>query len=198
MDWDQAAAFAVFVLVAAGTPGPSNVLLLATGANAGVVRGFPCLLGVTLGMGAMMFAVAFGLGSIIVGNDTLISVLRYAGAAFLLWLAWKIASADTAPSEEDAAPVGFFGAAAFQWVNPKSWLVTVSATAAYISADAGSALDQATILGGLFTLAASPPCFVWLAFGAGVRRFLSEPRARRIFNVVMGALLAASVAMIFL
>lgn len=193
---DQAVAFLLFAVVAAGTPGPSNVLLTATGARVGIARGLPALIGVSLGMGAMMFAVAFGLGSVVVANPALLRALKWLGAAFLLWLAWKIASARGGGEAGDARPVGFTGAAAFQWVNPKSWLVCASAAGTYLAAGAGSALAQAAALGGLFVVASLPCCFVWLAFGAVAQRWLRTPRAQRAFNVTMALLLAASVALV--
>lgn len=195
---EQAVAFLLFAVAAAGTPGPSNVLLTATGANVGVLRGLPCLLGVTIGMGVMMFVVAFGLGSVVLANPTVLRALNWIGAAFLLWLAWKIATAKGAAAAVGARPVGFTGAAAFQWVNPKSWLVCASAAGTYLHAGSGSASAQATALGGLFVLASLPCCFVWLAFGAGAQRLLRTPRARRLFNIAMAVLLAGSVVMILI
>jgi threonine/homoserine/homoserine lactone efflux protein len=192
----HAVAFLLFAVVAAGTPGPSNVLLTATGANVGVVRGLPCLFGVTIGMGVMLAAVTAGLGGVVLANPLVMRALHWAGAAFLLWLAWKIASSRSAISMGDARPVGFGGAAAFQWVNPKSWLVCASAAGTYLRPEAGGAIAQAVLLGALFVVAASPSCFVWLAFGASAQRFLRSPRALRAFNIAMGALLAASVVLI--
>jgi threonine/homoserine/homoserine lactone efflux protein len=110
------------------------------------------------------------------------------------WLAWKIATADRAGAgARDTAPVGFVGAAAFQWINPKSWLVSASAAATFLDARADGAVAQAAALGLVFVLAALPACLPWLAFGAVLQRFLRSPRARRTFNGAMGALLAASV-----
>jgi threonine/homoserine/homoserine lactone efflux protein len=88
------------------------------------------------------------------------------------------------------------GAAVFQWVNPKSWLVSASAAGTFLQPDAGSPVLQAALLGGLFTVAALPSCFVWLAFGAAVQRVLRSERRLRAFNVAMGALLALSIALI--
>ena len=190
---EQAAAFFVFSVVAAGTPGPSNALLTATGANVGVVRGLPALFGVAFGMGLMMFVVAFGLGSLILGNPIILSVLKWIGAAVLLWLAWKIATAGRPGATADGKPVGLVGAAAFQWVNPKSWLVCTSAAATFLDQGAGSALGQSAAFGITFVLAAVPSCLPWLAFGAVLHRFLRSERAVRLFNGTMGALLAASV-----
>ena len=198
MTSEQLVAFAVFAMVAAGTPGPSNVLLTATGANVGVWRGLPALFGVSVGMGLMVFLVALGLGSVVVGSPLVLQVLKWLGAAFLLWLAWKIATASGSHAPSSARPVGFLSAAAFQWINPKSWLVCVSAAGTYMTATSGSALAQATAFGGTFIAASLPCCFVWLAFGASVQRLLRTERAVRIFNVTMGVLLAASLAMAFI
>jgi threonine/homoserine/homoserine lactone efflux protein len=197
MSTEQTAAFVLFAVVAAVTPGPSNVMLTAAGANGGVVRGLPCLVGVTAGMGLMMFVVPLGLGSLILTNPLVIKALNWAGAAFLLWLSWKIATSRRMDSLPDSRPVGFIGAAIFQWVNPKSWLVTASAAGAFLHAGAGSPVLQSALLGGLFFLVALPSCFVWLAFGATAQRLLQTPRRLRAFNITMGILLALSIGLIF-
>src|SRR5215468_5693021 len=164
---EQVVAFLLFAVAAAGTPGPSNLLLTATGAGVGVLRGLPCLLGVALGMGAMMFVVAFGLGRVVFSHPGVLRAASWIGAAFLLWLSWKIATSGSA----DAAGL-------------------------YLQAAAGSALQQAAALALLFVLAALPCCFVWLALGATAQQVLRTARSRRVFNIVMAALLAASVVLI--
>lgn len=191
MSPEQAWSFLVFAFVAAVTPGPSNVLLTATGANVGVLRGVPALLGVCLGMASMMFLVAFGLGSVIVAQPSILLIMKWAGAAFLLWLSWQIATARGSPGE--GRPVGFVAAAGFQWVNPKAWLACASAAGTYLRADASGALAQSLGFAALFAAATLPSGFVWLAFGTGLRRWLSSPQRLRAFNLAMGALLAASV-----
>ena len=196
MTREQVIAFIVFSTVAAGTPGPSNVLLAATGANVGVLRGLPCLLGVALGMAVMMFIVAFGLGSVILDTPVVLQTVKWAGVVVLSWLAWKIATAGRSRAGRADQPVGLLGAAAFQWVNPKSWLVCASAAATFLQGGAGNALGQSAVLGAVFLLVALPSCLPWLAFGAIVQRFLQSERAFRIFNGVMGALLAASVILL--
>jgi len=193
---EQGFSFLVFSLVAAITPGPSNVMLTATGAIVGVVRGLPCLLGVATGMGLLLFAAAMGLGQVVLGYPGVLRILNWCGAAFLLWLAWKIATADRAREHSDRKPVGFAGATVFQWVNPKSWMVGVSAAGTWLQAETNDALLQATGFAALFVAAALPSGFVWLAFGASMHRLLRSERATRIFNIVMGASLAASVVMI--
>jgi threonine/homoserine/homoserine lactone efflux protein len=152
----------------------------------------PCLLGVTVGMGVMMLVVAYGLGSIVLARPGVLRLLNWLGAAFLLWLAWRIATSGRSDTPAGPRPVGFVGAAAFQWINPKSWLVCASAAGAHLGAGSGSALSQATALGGLFVLAALPCCLAWLAFGATAQRWLRTDRARRTFSAAMAALLAAS------
>ena len=194
---ERAVAFLLFAVVAAVTPGPSNIMLTAAGAQAGVLRGLPCLLGVTTGMALMMFLVPFGLASLVLAHPAALKLLRWGGAAFLLWLSWKIAtSAGRIESASGGTPIGYLGGAVFQWVNPKSWLVSASAAATFLSAGAGSPIVQAASLAGLFFLAALPSCFVWLAFGAAVQHVLHNPRRLRIFNAVMGALLALSIVLI--
>jgi threonine/homoserine/homoserine lactone efflux protein len=189
----QAVGFLLFAVVAAITPGPSNLLLTSTGATVGVLRGLPALGGVVSGMGLMLFLVALGLGSVVRASSVLLLVLKWGGAGVLLWLAWNIATATRSEAARDKPPLGFWGAAAFQWINPKSWLVSVSAVSAYMHPSAGAALTQALGVGLLFVLAALPSCFLWLAFGASVQRLLSTDRSARLFNVTMGVLLAGAV-----
>ena len=197
MTTEQAVAFLLFALVAAVTPGPSNVMLTATGAQVGVLRGLPCLLGVSTSMGLMLFVVPFGLGSLVLECPLVLRALQWAGAAVLLWLSWKIATAEARVDAASARkPVGYLGAAVFQWVNPKSWLVSASAAGAFLHAGAGSPVVQAAFLGALFVLAALPSGFLWLAFGAAVQRFLRRPGRMRVFNVTMGVLLALSIVLI--
>jgi threonine/homoserine/homoserine lactone efflux protein len=146
----------------------------------------------------MIFLVAFGLGSLVLGHPLVLLVLKVGGVGFLLWLAWKIATAGRGDSTTDKEPIGFWGAAAFQWVNPKSWLVSVSAVGAYLHAQSGTALTQSIFFGLLFMLAAFPSCFVWLAFGASVQRLLRTERATRVFNLAMGILLAGAVVLMIM
>jgi threonine/homoserine/homoserine lactone efflux protein len=195
---EQGIAFLIFALVAAVTPGPSNLMLTATGAVAGVLRGLPCLAGVAAGMGLLIFSVAMGLGRLVLGHAIVLTILKCGGAAFLLWLSWKIATAS--PDEPGAArkPVGFLEATAFQWINPKSWLVSASAAGTYLQAGGQGPLTQSLWFTALFVAAALPSGLLWLVFGASMQRLLRSARAARLFNLVMGASLAASVAMILL
>lgn len=197
MTFDQATAFFLFAIVAAITPGPSNTMIVATGSAWGLWRGLPCALGSAIGMGLLLFASALGLGQLIIAEPMLLKALNWCGAAFLLWLSWKIATAPGAPEAADAKPVGFLGAAAFQWVNPKGWLVAVSAAGTYLQSATGNVALQAAVFGALFFAAALPSGLVWLVLGASIRTLLRDERHARIFNIVMGMTLALSVLMIF-
>jgi threonine/homoserine/homoserine lactone efflux protein len=184
-------AFVTFSAVVAGTPGPSNVLLATDGARVGLRRGLASLLGQVTGMGAMLFAITLGLGGVLLAHPLALQVLRWGGVAMLCWMAWRIATAGHA-GQATKAPAGFLGMAAFQWVNPKAWLVGVAAIAAFLDRRSGGALAQAAIFATVFMLVALPACLPWLAFGAALQRFLHAPRAWRILNTAMAALLAAS------
>jgi threonine/homoserine/homoserine lactone efflux protein len=184
-------AFVTFSAVVAGTPGPSNALLTTIGAKVGVRHGLPSLLGQVFGMGAMLFAITLGLGNVLLEHPLGLQILKWSGIAMLWWLAWRIANAGRGGESADA-PTGFFGMTAFQWINPKGWLIGVAAIATFLDRRAGSALGQAGIFAILFMLVAVPSCAPWLVFGAVLKRFLRTPRAHRIFSRVMAALLAAS------
>src|SRR5262249_4759455 len=171
-------------------------MLTAAGARGGVTKGLPCLLGVATGMGLMMFLVPLGLGSVVLGHPLALVVLRWGGAAFLLWLAWTIATSVGGDTLAQGRPVGFAAAAVFQWVNPKSWLVSVGAAGPCLRAGGGRPGARTRLPRGLFVLATLPSGLLWLAFGAAVHRLLRGRHAQRAFNVSLGVLLALSVALI--
>lgn len=196
MSLEQIIAFSVFAFVTSATPGPNNVMLTATGANVGIRRGLPHVFGVSLGFSLMIFLVAAGVGSVLIENPMAMRVLRVGGVVVLLWLAWKIATAGRTPEGERRRPIGFFGAAAFQWVNPKAWLICASAVGSYLQAGTSGAIGQAALFGVIFIAAGMPCMLAWLGFGAAMQRFLRTDRALRTFNVAMGLLLAATVVIV--
>ena len=198
MPRDQIVAFSIFAVAAAVTPGPSNVLVLATGARAGVVKGLPCLGGVVTGMALLMTAAALGLGGVIRAYPPSLTVLRWGGSAFLLWLAWRVAAAPPMSARPGAEPVGFWNALTFQWINPKSWIVCASAAGTFGAAGEASVFQRAIALGLIFAAAAAPSCGLWLVSGASMQRWLIDERRSRVFNVGMGLLLAGSVALVAL
>jgi threonine/homoserine/homoserine lactone efflux protein len=188
----QAIAFVTFSAVVSGTPGPGNTLLTAAGATVGVRRGLMSLLGQVAGMAAMLFAVTLGLGSLLLDHPLALQVLKWGGAATLCWMAWGIATAKDAAGTGNPT-LGFLAMAAFQWINPKGWLVAVAAVSTFLDQRAGAAPAQALVFAMVFGLVALPCCFPWLAFGAGLQHFLRTARGRRVLNVAMAVLLAASV-----
>ena len=193
---DQILAFFTFAVVAAVTPGPSNVLVMAAGAHVGLWRGLHCLAGVVVGMALLMGVAVLGLGSLVEAYPWWTAGLKWCGSAFLLWMAWRIATAPPMRTGSDPDPVGFWRALAFQWINPKSWIVSASAAGTFAAGGSASAGERALTLAAIFPLAAAPSCGLWLAFGAAVRRWLANERASRAFNVTMGVLLALSVVLI--
>lgn len=197
MTLSQCIAFLTFALVAAITPGPSNVMITATGTAAGFVRGLPCAFGAAAGMASLLFSAALGLGQIVLAQPLLLQAANFSGAAFLLWMAWKIATAGPPTETQAARPVGFMAAALFQWANPKGWLVAVSASSTFLQAGTGAHLSQAIVLGALFFAVALPSGIAWLALGSVLQSMLRNERKARLINIAMGAALAASVVFLF-
>lgn len=189
--------FILFALSATLTPGPNNVMLLASGANFGLRATGPHVAGVSIGFPVMVVAVGLGLGAVFEQFPLLHEVLRWAGGAYLLWLAWKIATAaGMGETERRGKPFTFLQAAGFQWVNPKAWIMAISAFAVY-SAPEADPLSQALLFGAVFCIIAFPSCGIWAAFGSFIGRILKSTRALRLFNGTMAALLVASVLLLF-
>lgn len=184
-------AFASFAFVGSITPGPNNAMLLASGLNHGFRRTVPHIAGISLGCVAMLVLVGLGLGAVFDAVPVLYTALRYAGAAYLLWLAWNIArSGPMADRQTSGRPMTFWQAAAFQWVNPKAWILVVGAVSTYAPRD-GFELNVA-VLAVLLGLVNAPSICVWAGFGTMLRPLLADPRRARMFNMAMAALLVLS------
>jgi threonine/homoserine/homoserine lactone efflux protein len=182
---------ALFALVSSITPGPNNIMLASSGLNFGFRRSMPHMLGVNLGFSLMILLVGAGLGAVFHGMPLLYTVLKYAGAAYLLYLAWKIATAgEIQEGDRRARPITFMQAAAFQWVNPKAWVMVVGVAATYIP-ESGFFLNLivATVVCGIVNL---PSIGIWVTFGTALRRVLRQPAAVRAFNIAMALLLVVS------
>lgn len=186
-------AFYLFALVAAVTPGPSNLLVLSAGAQNGWRVGLRCLAGVVAGMALLIALTVGGLGALLQARAEWLALLRWAGSAFLLWLAWQVATAPPLSEPHDVGHAGFWRALGFQWMNPKSWIVGASAATSFGGSIEASPLMRGCVLGAVFALAAAPPCAVWLAFGSALHRKLADARSSRLFHRTLGALLALSV-----
>ena len=183
--------------VAAFTPGPANAIIAAISANRGWRAALPFVLGMTAGFPAMLGIFGLGLGTIFSKSPELHFWLRIAGALFLLHIAWKIATAKSGGKEqkEEQTP-GFWYAVFFQWVNPKTLVVAASLSAAYVRPEQVT-LDALT-LAALAVLVIFASSYSWALAGAALGRTLTTPHRMQIFNRAMGAILALSVAALFL
>lgn len=187
---ETVAAFAVFAFVASITPGPNNAMLMASGANFGFRRTIPHLAGVVVGFEVLLLAVGLGLGGLFAAFPMLHDILFVAGSAYLLWLAWKIATSSGLGAAAPKQPMTFLEAVAFQAVNPKGWTGAIGAVAAYAPRE--NFVAGMVMVLGLFFVIIVPVVVLWTAGGVGVRRLLERPAALRAFNVVMGLALALS------
>jgi threonine/homoserine/homoserine lactone efflux protein len=181
-----------FAVVMYVTPGPNNVMVAASAANHGIRATMPHMFGIACGFSGMLVVVCGGLGSALLGLPWLLPAFRWVGAAWLIVLAWKIATSPPPGEGGRGRVLGFFGAMAFQWINPKAWLIAVAAAGEYLSLQQSLLLQLARIF--LVFLAVGMPCLmVWAFIGSGARRLLRSPARVRVFNVAMGMLLIVSV-----
>ena len=180
-----------FACVMSFTPGPNNILLAASGVNFGFARSIPHILGVKFGFVALVAACGLGLGLLFTTYPAAQTALKVVGAAYMLWLAWKVAHAGGANGAAAARPISFLQAAAFQWVNPKGVVAAVGAVALFVRPDsAGTDFLLLLFIFGLCTILSAT---TWTAFGATLSSFLRNPRHARAFNITMAVLLVASI-----
>lgn len=193
MSFDVFLALLVFAFVSSVTPGPNNFMLLASGVNFGFRRTLPHMLGIAGGFASLLLAVGFGLGAVLTTYPQLHLVLKIAGGGYLLYLAWRIAvsrALGEAKGTGEGRPMSFLQAAAFQWVNPKAWVMGVTAMAIYTNPQAP--FVTVCLVAAAFTLVNFPSVSVWAAFGVALRSFLADPVRLRWFNIAMGLALAAT------
>ena len=190
MSYDLFLALIGFAFVTSVTPGPNNMMLLASGVNFGIRRTVPHMIGISLGHALMVFLVGLGLAGVIHAWPPAMVALKLVSVVYMLWLAWKIAHA-AAPGEGRAAarPMTFLQAAAFQWVNPKAWAMALGAVAAY--APEGT-VGQVALVAVVFAAVNLPSVAVWGAAGQMVRRWLTGPGRLSAFNWTMAVLLVLS------
>lgn len=183
-----------FCAVTLFTPGPNNLMLMTSGLNFGFRRTMPHFWGVALGFALMVLLVGLGLGAVFQAYPALYTLLKVAGAIYLLYLAYEIARSGPIESDGEARgkPLTFIEAALFQWVNPKAWVMAVGAVSAY-AAVAPFPWNMLLITAMFGTLGCASSS-AWVAFGSSLRRVLTDPASVRIFNVTMALLLVASLA----
>ena len=187
---DLLLALAAYAFVTSVTPGPNNIMLLASGVNFGFRRTLPHMLGIALGHAFMVFVVGVGLVGVFISYPPARIALTVISIGYMLWLAWKIAHA--APpdgSTTKGRPLTFLQAAAFQWVNPKAWIMSLGAVTLYAP---GQEWLSVAWVAGVFVLVNFPSVSVWALAGVGLRRLLQRPDLLRGFNYTMAALLILS------
>jgi len=183
--------FATYSFVMSITPGPNNVMLTASGATFGFRRTIPHILGISVGFGAELLAVCAGLGAIFNHWPYLQTVLRWVGAAYLIYLGIKMLGSGPAHSRSSSRPVSFSEAAVFQFLNPKAWVMTITAATMFLPHELGVLAAGAYML--FIMVVMNMPCIaVWALFGSSLRRFLERPASRLGFNAAMAVALAVT------
>ncbi|WP_300032452.1 LysE family translocator [uncultured Roseobacter sp.] len=190
MTTDILLALATFAFVSSATPGPNNLMLMASGANYGFLRSVPHMLGISVGFAVMIILVGAGLMQIFDAFPISFTILRVLAVIYMTWLAWKIATAaPVADQTVTGRPMTFLQAAAFQWVNPKAWAMALTALTVYAP---DAALASFVTVALVFCLVNLPAITLWTVLGQQVARLLTSPTRLRIFNRIMAALLLAS------
>jgi threonine/homoserine/homoserine lactone efflux protein len=189
---------ALFAFVSSITPGPNNIMLTSSGIVFGFARSIPHMLGVTFGFGVLLALSATGIGSLIMLLPSIHVVLKTLGSGYLLYLAWQLRSmAIRQDASASTKPMSFVGAALFQFVNPKAWVMAISGSSAFLPPV--QPVWMSVFLFCLVFCAVNLPCVsIWAGTGAALRRYLAEPRWQRKFCLVMVLLTVYSAAAIWM
>lgn len=190
---DSLLPLAAFALASSITPGPNNLMLLASGVNFGFRRSVPHMMGIGIGFVIMVFVIGFGVGQLLQRHPSIYAALKVASLVYMAWLAWRIATSgpvgDSA-GNRPSTPFTFLQAALFQWVNPKAWAMALAATSAYTDPD--RYLSSLTVVALVFGAINLPCVSLWAGFGVGLRHWLQNPVRLRMFNITMAVLLLLS------
>lgn len=186
--------FALYALATSITPGPNNLMLMASGANFGIRPTLPHAFGISLGFGLMVVIVGLGLGALFLASPILQTGMKVLGFGYILWLAWKVANSSGIGEGDNAKgrPFTFIEAALFQWINIKAWMMAIGAVSVYTT-PGGNIILEVLVLALIFVAVNQPAVALWMVLGSEIKRFLSTPKALRIFNIVMALALVASV-----
>ena len=184
-------ALVIFSFVSSITPGPNNIMLFASGVNFGMYRTWPHALGIAFGFATLLIAVGAGVGVVVESSARVMFLLKVCGGAYMVYLAWRIATGGSieAPQSTDR-PMSFTEAAVFQWVNPKAWVMAVTAMSAYTGE--GQYWSNVAIVVAVFVLVNFPSVTCWAGFGHLLSRWLNDPVRRRRFNYAMASALIVS------
>ena len=179
---------ATYCFLMSSTPGPNNVMLTASGANFGYRGTLPHILGINLGGAVQTFTTCLGLGALFMAWPVLHSVLRVAGALYLLYLAWRLTGGVMGDAQA-GRPLTLREGALFQAINPKSWMKAVTLASVFMPA-ALSPVEGALLVTAVGLAIGFPCVSAWALFGVAIRRVLQDPKRRRVFNAIMAAALA--------
>lgn len=186
-------ALVLFAISTTGTPGPNNIMMLTSGLNFGVRRSLPHWLGIISGVPIMLISLGLGLDQIFKQLPILFSALKILGCGYLLYLAWKIAfmTVDTNARSDNKKPLTYLQGALFQWVNPKAWVMCLSAISLFTDIEQAM-LPQILAMGLTFMVIGAFTVGCWMVAGSKINSLLAKPHQQRIFNVSMAAFLVAS------
>ncbi|MGI9319420.1 MAG: LysE family translocator [bacterium] len=195
MSYEIITALVAFAFVSSITPGPNNLMLMASGTNFGIRRTIPHMLGVGIGFTIMVVLVGVGLMQVFDRIPVSYLVLKIISISYLMYLAWKIASAAPLPESETTGenrgrPFTFLQAALFQWVNPKAWAMALTAISAYTPP--AQPLYSILVVALVFGVVNLPSVGVWVVIGTQLRRMLNDPIKLRAFNICAAVLLLGS------
>ena len=188
-----------FIIATAGTPGPNNTMIFSSGASYGFRRSIPHVAGINTGFPLMVVAVGLGIGSMLERFPTVYSVLRVIAACYLVYLAYRIATAPVTknPQVLRGRPLSFIRAALFQWVNPKTWVMAVGVVAAFAHASGSAYVVEVLVIALVFLIFGTPCTTAWLLAGMSLSRIFSKPLHLRVLNVALALLLVASLVPLF-
>ena len=189
-------ALVIFCFVSSITPGPNNLMLMTSGVNFGVRRTLPHMFGIAFGFTLMVVLVGLGLAGLFARVPSLLVAMKWVGAAYMIYLAAKLAmAAPLKPGGTVGDPMTFLQAAAFQWINPKAWIMALTGVATYT--DPGDYTRTVLVVALVFGIVNLPCISCWALFGTALRHALQRPGVLRAFNWTMGALLIASLYPVF-
>ena len=181
----------LFAFTSSVTPGPNNMMLTSSGATFGFRRTLPHMVGIAFGFPAMVFIIGLGLAQIFIASPLLQQVLKFISILYFLYLAWRIALSGRSTSRSVSKPLNFFQAAAFQWVNPKAWIMAIGAIGAYTH-DGENRLGEIILIVACFFISGLFSNTLWAGFGTVIGKWLSSHLRLRVFNVTIAILLLAS------
>jgi threonine/homoserine/homoserine lactone efflux protein len=193
MPFEQLLALATLAFVGSFTPGPNNMIATVTGANHGFRAALPHIFGVPFGFASMLIAGTVGVAALLLTYPFIAAFIKWAGIAYLLFIAWQLARPNVTGHESEVTtmkPLSFWQSAAFQYANPKAWMLA-AATAGSFTTNHATSLSIAIIVI-VFSIAAMGSLITWAWVGFALRHWLSVGPRMRIFNVAMGVLLAAT------